>query len=74
LTEITSNTRRFPSVPRRLKRKFITMTDMPEARFGDSEGCVVIFPCSGLLGSMVCRRLEGYTWKGKFKKAEKMVI
>lgn len=52
LTEITSNTRRFPSVPRMLKTKFITMTAIEEARFGDSEGCTVVFPCSVLFGNM----------------------
>lgn len=68
LTEMTSSTKRFPSVPRILKRKFITMIEMHEARFGDSEGCIVVFPCSGLLGTMVCRNLGRYTWKGEKKK------
>jgi len=67
--EVTSNTRRFPSIPKRLKRKFITMTDMDEARFGETEGYIVVFSCSVLFGNMICRSLvTGYTWKVENKK------
>ena len=64
---MTTNTRRFPRVPKMLKREFITMIEMHEAGLGDSEGCIVVFACPGWLGNMVCRNLVRYTWKGKNK-------
>lgn len=49
------------------------MIEMYEVRFGDSEGCIVVFLCFGLFGIMVCRNLGRYIWKGEKKKNVKKV-